>query len=37
MYDVYRKTCFSPKISTNGLKMGLLLWAWVEKSDSGVK
>ena len=32
MCDVWRKTCFSQKMFTNRLNIGLLLWDWMEKT-----
>ena len=35
--DVYRETCFRQKMLTNGLNLGLLLQAWVEKIVYGAE
>ncbi len=32
MCDVHREPYFNQKMFTNGLNIGLLLWAWVKKS-----
>ena len=32
MCYMYGEACFDKKILINGLNMGLLLWAWVEKA-----
>ena len=37
MYDVYGETCFSQKMSTNGLNMDLPRRALVEKTAHGVE
>ena len=34
---VYREVCFSQKMFTNRLKICLLLWAWVEKTVTGIE
>ena len=38
MCNVYGEACFSKKkMFTNGLNMGLTLWAWTEKTVHGIE
>ena len=31
--DVFSEACFNPKMFTNGLKMVLWLWGWIESME----